>query len=188
MSFPMLIGLLLISIGSINLITFYVLQVLDTKQTIRDQDGSAYLVRYFIWKPKNKNWGRIYLHHILRSDHDRAAHNHPWPYKSLILKGQYREYTTAKNVVDSVDVAKPNPQEWKFSSWPVDRETVYADFQAGQYLKRPATWKHRLEIEEGKTVWTLVFIGPKVQEWGFFPHGVFCHWTKYDTHTGLCEE
>lgn len=169
-------------------IALYAIHVLHTVQIIRDADDSAYLVRYFIWKPKNKNWGRIYLHHILRSDHDRALHDHPWIFRSFILKGGYREVTTAQNVVENVEIARPNPQKWDFINWPKDRQHVAAKFKAGQYLKRPANWKHRLELLDGKTAWTLVFIGAKARDWGFYPNGKFCWWKKYNTGTGLCEE
>jgi hypothetical protein len=186
----------------IALILFYVLSVwyvhgvLRGRQIIRREDGVPYLVRYFIYRPNwldkigidSKKAGRIYLHHILRSDHDISNHDHPWAYRSLIVKGGYREFTTAKTVCDNVDFAKPNPQKWDFANWPKDRESVFADFKAGQYLKRPAEWKHRLEIPEGKTTWTLVFIGAKTRSWGFWPGGKFCPWKKYNTGTGLCEE
>lgn len=178
------------------ILAVYVDIVIRGKQIIRDADNVPYLVRYFIYRPNwldkfgidSKKAGRIYLHHILRSDHDRALHNHPWTFRSIILKGGYREFTTVKTVCDNAKAAKPNPQKWDFARWPVDRETVYANFRAGQYLKRPALWKHRLELLAGRTAWTLVFIGPKTNEWGFFPNGKFCFWKNYNTLNGLCEE
>lgn len=180
------------------LIALWVYQVNRTKQIIRDADGEAYLVRYFIWRPDwldyvkqglSKKAGRIYLHQILLSDHLRALHSHPWKFRSFILKGGYREYTTLKDVVQNAGYIRPNKNvKWDFANWPTDRETVYHDFQAPQYVRRPAAWRHRLELPQGKTTWTLVFIGARTQEWGFYPGGKFCHWKKYDTGTGLCEE
>lgn len=174
----------------------YVNNVLNGRQIIRDADERAYLIRYFIYRPDwldkigidSTKAGRIYLHHILLDDDTRALHSHPWTYRSFILKGGYREFTTSRTVCENVKLARPNPQKWDFANWPKDRETVYADFKAPAYLKRPAEWKHRLELLDGKAAWTLVFIGAKTNDWGFFPGGKFCPWRRYNNGTGLCEE
>lgn len=63
-----------------------------TKQIIGDDQGTPYMVRYFISRPNTKKKGRIYLHKFLRSDHDRALHDHPWNFVSIILKGGYWEF------------------------------------------------------------------------------------------------
>lgn len=34
----------------------------------------------------------VYLHNMRRSDYDRALHDHPWPFVSLVLRGGYWEY------------------------------------------------------------------------------------------------
>ena len=34
----------------------------------------------------------VYLHRFLRSDDDRALHDHPWPSLSILLHGSYREH------------------------------------------------------------------------------------------------
>jgi hypothetical protein len=174
----------------------YIWRVMKGRQIIRDANNEAYLIRYFIWKPdwlhyigiNPKKAGRIYLHHILRSDHDRANHSHPWSFISVMLKGSYVEYTTGADVYHGAKFTWPRKVKWDFVNWPLDRQTVRAEFKAPALIKRPAVWRHRLELREGQTAWTLVFIGPKTNEWGFFPGGKFCHWTKYNTGTGLCEE
>lgn len=92
----------------------------------------------------------IRIHHILRSDDDRAFHDHPWWYVSIILKGSYTEVT------------------------PVFKSGIYQGhlhkiFTANDLLvRRPYSW-HRLVLTEGR-VWTLFITGPKKQEWGFMPH------------------
>jgi hypothetical protein len=42
--------------------------------------------------PRNRLFN-IYLHHFLKSDYDRALHDHPWASLSIILKGEYTEHT-----------------------------------------------------------------------------------------------
>jgi hypothetical protein len=45
-----------------------------------------YLLRWYIWR--SKRFGSCYLHKFLRDDDDRALHDHPWWFVSLILIGQ----------------------------------------------------------------------------------------------------
>lgn len=87
-----------------------------TREEIRDANGDLYLTRYFIWKPRNKKFGRIYLHHIIRSDHDRALHDHPWGFVSLIQPPQNTKNTPISDGLGAA-VAMPdeeNPMFWGF--------------------------------------------------------------------------
>lgn len=87
-------------------------------------------------------WGNLYLHEILRSDEDKCLHDHPWRFITLILIGGYREEL-------------PTRTEWRPS---------------GTLLYRPATWRHRVEID--RPAWSLVWVSRKVRRWGFFTrHG-----------------
>jgi hypothetical protein len=36
-------------------------------------------------------WFSVLVHHIQKDDLDRAPHDHPWPFASLILRGGYTE-------------------------------------------------------------------------------------------------
>lgn len=81
----------------------------------------------------------VRLHHILRSDKGRDFHDHPWHYCTIILRGGYWEHT---------------PKGCKYHG-------------AGSILLRRATSWHRLEVEPGKTAWTLFITGRRKQGWGF---------------------
>lgn len=39
------------------------------------------------------------VHHILRSDRDRAMHDHPWENASLVLRGGYWEVAPGAAVI-----------------------------------------------------------------------------------------
>ena len=114
----------------------------------------------------------IFLHKLCRSDHDRALHDHPWSFVSLILKNGYKEIARLKGVSKDVDVVLQNVP--------------------GEILWRPANWTHRVIIEDGKPAWTLIFLGPRIRKWGFwvprFEGFKWCWWAKYDTHKAICEE
>lgn len=163
--------------------TFLLMRWVDnlysTREVIREADGTPYLVRYFISKPKSKTKGRIYLHHILRSDHDRALHDHPWGFTSFLLKGRYLEIADASQAL---------PGNGWLPYRDASEHLAYQLFESGDRLVRPADWRHRLVIAEGKSVWSLVFTTNKQRSWGFWPNGKFCPWKRYDNALGICED
>src|SRR5690606_35831081 len=52
-----------------------------------------YLKRWWLI-PRNPIFN-VYLHQFLRDDDDRALHDHPWPWCSILLDGSYIEHTIA---------------------------------------------------------------------------------------------
>jgi hypothetical protein len=123
-----------------------------TPDQLIPQNGlpSIYMRRWFIRRDKER--GNIYLHNILRSDDDRALHDHPWSSLSMILEGSYLEHTPAG--------------------------VVRCD--AGRVIRRKADAQHRLELIDGAPCWTLFITGPKVREWGFHCQDGWVHWSKFD--------
>lgn len=135
-------------------------------------DNDPYMLRWFVL-PKNP-WFKVYVHKFLRSDEERALHDHPWSFVSMILKGEYLEYTPQG----------PNPH--RRTRWSI--------------AHRESTHRHRVALINGfnpdgsyglQPCWTLVVCGPHVREWGFWCHdwvsdGVqrhlverFVHWTQW---------
>lgn len=118
---------------------------------------APYLLRWHL-VPRNRWFSNIYLHRILRSDDDRALHDHPWWNISIVLRGGYWEY-------------KPFIIMGRKTVLPIWRG-------AGAIVFRRPAAAHRLEIDPsvGPT-WTLFITGPKVREWGFLcPKG----WRHHD--------
>lgn len=117
-----------------------------------------YLTRWTLWGKRFGAGHKWFLHLFHRGDVETYPHSHPWFFWSLILWGGYWELTSA----DSANPAGPTVRTW---------------YGPGRLLKRPATWKHRVELPEGKTCWTLLWCGNKVQSWGFFcPNKGFIPW------------
>jgi hypothetical protein len=113
-----------------------------------------YMRRWFVI-PRN-NFFNIYLHQILRSDDDRALHDHPWVNCSILLNGRYVEHT--------------------ISSGGINRRKEY---RAGDIKFRGARSAHRLELVDGQC-WSLFITGPRLREWGF--HCVdkgWVHWREF---------
>jgi hypothetical protein len=55
---------------------------------------NPYLLRWWLI-PRNPVFN-VYLHKFLRDDDDRALHDHPWLWCSVLLRGEYIEVTTPR--------------------------------------------------------------------------------------------
>lgn len=102
---------------------------------------NPYMLRWWVI-PRNRFFN-IYLHRFLRSDDDRALHDHPWINMSYLLKGTYTEWTIAAGGTHYARVAK----------------------QGSIKFRRPR-FAHRVELHAGPC-WSLFLTGPIVREWGF---------------------
>ena len=111
-----------------------------------DSEGSEgyseiYLMRWWVI-PRNRFFN-IYFHRFMRSDEDRALHDHPWPSMSIILDGGYWEHMQGREE-------------------PVWREQ-------GQISVRSGSALHRVELDpigfgDSREAWTLFITGPKYRE------------------------
>jgi len=91
----------------------------------------------------------------MRSDDDRALHDHPWVNLSILLEGYYIEHSILAGGI--------NKQVIRF---------------AGDWKCRLPTSAHRVEIFE--PCWTLFITGPIVRVWGFHcPDAGFVPWSKF---------
>ncbi|CAE6811362.1 hypothetical protein R69746_05635 [Paraburkholderia aspalathi] len=117
--------------------------------------ADPYLIRWWVI-PRNRFFN-IYLHRFMRSDDDRALHDHPWANLSILLRGMYAEHTIAAGGVNVRTVR-----------------------QAGQWKFRPfGSAAHRLELIDGEC-WTIFVTGPRYREWGFHcPEEGWIHWKKF---------
>ena len=108
-----------------------------------------YLERYYVFlKDRNRFPFNIFLHKFLKGDPD-DVHDHPWPYATLILKGDYWEYTPIfNNLGEKIGEQK----HWR---------------APGHFRISSANSFHRIELEQGVTCWTLFMPGPQRKEWGF---------------------
>lgn len=109
-----------------------------------------YLRRWWLI-PRNR-WFNVYLHHFMRSDDDRALHDHPWWNLSVLLRGRYVEHTIAAGGIN--------------------RRT---EMRAGDWKFRRARAAHRIELVDG-ACWTLFITGPRLREWGFHCPRGWVHW------------
>lgn len=98
-----------------------------------------------------------YLHQFLRSDDDRALHDHPYGSVSIILRGAYHEHLAGTVVLR----------------------------QVGDVVVRDAVAPHRVELldhaETGLPApcWTLFLTGPRVRDWGFHCSQGWVRWQDF---------
>lgn len=111
--------------------------------------GDNYLRRWWV-VPRNP-FCSVYLHEILRSDDDRALHDHPWENTSIVLAGGYIEHTLDGGF----------------------------ERRAGDVVNRSAETLHRLVVPDGGRAVTLFMTGPRVREWGFACPQGWRVWTDF---------
>jgi len=121
------------------------------------------MIRYVLFRCEA--WG-IYIHKFLLSDYDRALHDHPWPFVAIVLKGGYHEEHD-----QTIDQGKVS--EWR---------------APGSVLLRPAEWRHRIVLPEGKTSWSLVIVGRRQRRWGFVLPDGWCWWRQHNPWLNICED
>ena len=112
-------------------------------------DEDPYLLRWWVI-PRNRVFN-VYLHYFMRSDDDRALHDHPWANVSILLRGTYLEHL-------KTDVKRR---------------------YAGDIVCRPSgRIAHRIELTHG-SCWSLFLTGPRYRQWGFLCPKGWLHWKKF---------
>lgn len=116
-----------------------------------------YLHRWWV-VPRNP-FMNVYLHRVMRSDDDRALHDHPWDNTSLIINGSYLEITP----------------DGEFQRNP------------GDIVTRPASALHRLVVPDGEECISLFLTGPKIRTWGFQCPNGWKPWRDFEHDNGCGE-
>lgn len=111
-----------------------------------------YMLRWYLI-PRNRLLN-IYLHKFLRDDDDRALHDHPWNFLSIMLWGSYLEI-------------RPNGEGLRSRS---------RGWLSMAY--RRATDRHRVILDNGPC-WTVVITGPRIRDWGFHCPQGFVPWRDF---------
>jgi len=130
-------------------------RLMDSREPDRIIGGEedAYMKRWFVI-PRNRIFN-IYLHRFLRSDDDRALHDHPWVNMSILLEGEYTEHTIKAGGINDRVIRK-----------------------SGAFKVRGPRSAHRIELHNGP-VTTLFITGPNVRSWGFHCPNGWRHWRKF---------
>jgi hypothetical protein len=131
------------------------------RMTIPCLDGTDYLVRLRIVQTP---WFGIYLHDIHKDDGDRAPHNHPWSFVSIVLRGDYTE---------------------RLYPDPLGRPEHYVLQRHGARSVHGMGRKsaHRI-VDAAPRLKTLILTGRRQASWGFFVNGEHVDWSDYERQIG----
>jgi hypothetical protein len=125
--------------------------------------ADPYLLRWYLI-PRN-HFINLYLHKFMKSDDDRAMHDHPWWFISMMISGRYFESLTVPNGRSS--------ENWRHAPsiafrWATDRHIVsLAKDEAGDPIP----------------CWTIVLTGPNSRTWGFWCPKGFVPWDEFVDQT-----
>jgi hypothetical protein len=133
---------------------------------IHDRDGSLYMGR---WRVVDEGtfgsrllrfftgYSSVRMHHIMRPDHDRALHNHPFTYRTFIMRGWYDE-------------------ERQRGRYGMVRDHAHGPGDSSHLTPQHY---HRISSVSPGGVWTLFFMTPNTSLWGFNVNGQHLDSVRY---------
>ena len=133
-----------------------------------------YLKRHWLL-PRNPIFN-VYVHEFLRSDDDRALHDHPWLFNaSWLLEGAYLEWVPSERMRRT----PPDTIEWM----PDPLRPVCRFLRAGDWKFRWGGAPHRVQLHnvagQERPCWTVFITGPRIRQWGFYCEKGWIHWKRF---------
>lgn len=107
-------------------------------------------------------WFALYLHFIFLPDDDRHLHSHPWRFSSLIVRGSYTE---------ELSLSDPRKSGVFVTEHKTHRTGSLHRMDEGKF--------HRIRTISENLV-TLVFVGKRRCNWGFWTENGYVLWEEYD--------
>jgi hypothetical protein len=135
-----------------------------------DPDGTLYMGRWHVVDEGTiggklleffTGYSSCRLHYINREDDDRDLHNHPFEYRTFVLKGFYSEEYLEPGYTGHLT---ESGKRW------IHRGGT----GTGSQFKR-----HRIDLISKGGVWTLFFMTRNTGRWGFFVNNKFVESTRY---------
>jgi hypothetical protein len=163
-------------------------------------DRDVYLRRWYVIRSERVG---LFIHQFVRSDEDRALHDHPWDFVVIPIWRGYIEHSERKEIC------------WQCGNKAVPDYNCPICHKSGQLTQiikqrilpiistrwRPATFRHRVELLKGdvftktsralssritaytygnkeKPAWSIFIRFKKIRVWGFWENG-FIAWNKW---------
>lgn len=130
------------------------------------RQDDPYLRRHWLF-PRNPFFN-VYVHEFLRSDDDRALHDHPWLFNaSWLIDGCYIERTITEGGACNHVMRRKGSFKFRWGKAPHRVELLQFINLSGQ-LMAPLP------------CWTVFVTGPRVREWGFYcMERGWIHWKRF---------
>lgn len=145
-----------------------ILNRLFKRREIVNCDRDLYLTRWFLIRTPVF---ALFLHQFIRSDEDRALHDHPWAFIVIPLwRGYYEHSEQACDCFWCRNHPTMPPRMFPTFRrvWPI----------IGTRFRR-ATYRHRVELIDGRPSWSLFIRFRKQRVWGFWTATGFVAWDKW---------
>lgn len=171
--------------------TSLLMRVLDRlfeKKVIVNCARDPYLHRWYVFRTERMG---LFIHKFVRSDEDRALHDHPWSFFVIPLWGGYIEHS---------DRELDHFEKWvAIKSWTEINQIVPSGLTIEQLKEavnarvgierriwplvssryRNTKYRHRVELIGGRPSWSIFFRFSKLREWGFWPKTGFIQWNRW---------
>lgn len=110
----------------------------------------------------------IRVHHFYRSDDERAFHDHPWWFVTLVVKGGYTD--VSGDTISLCSRCFPNePPDQNCYICHGERHYIERldHLRLGSIRFRRAKHQHTVRTDPGGA-WTVLVTGPNIRTWGFW--------------------
>ena len=142
-------------------------RILDHK-VIVNCERQPYLHRWYLFRTRRV---ACFIHKFIRSDEDRALHDHPWDFLVIPIWRGYIEHSD-RPITPPWFRANPMHPDNRVAVirriWPL----ISARFRRGEY-------RHRVELVGGRPAWSIFFRFSERRTWGFWPREGFTDWNKW---------
>lgn len=151
-----------------------ILDRLFQHKVIVNCDRDPYLFRWYVFRTKRV---ALFIHKFIRSDEDRALHDHPWGFLVIPVWRGYIEHSQGACSICSSSRYEEGYDcpRWLDSRIPRSRRVWPI---IGTRL-RSATYRHRVELIDGKPSWSIFFRFQEWRTWGFWLPEGFVAWNKW---------
>lgn len=159
-----------------------VLDFVLEKRVIVNCARDPYLHRWYLLRSERLG---VFIHKFVRSDEDRALHDHPWSFLVIPLWGGYIEHSDRPLTLDEWWAGL---SDWCESPHELD---LPAAAQQRRIAVRRRVWplisaryrgtdyRHRVELIHERPSWSLFIRFTKTREWGFWLPEGFQLWNKW---------
>lgn len=128
---------------------------------------------------------KLMVHHFLPNVEDRDPHDHPRSFWTLVLWGRYFDLVPCSHCKGSKVFGRhangdPNPCPYCEAEGMVVGDVM----KAGTVRYRRAEHTHITQSSD-RGAWTIVVMRPLERGWGFWRHGSWWPWKKYEKEFGF---
>jgi hypothetical protein len=163
---------------------FHVGRFLPEREVIGPLDCPI-LHRYTLVSRKGRFGFKLMLHRFQPNADDRAVHDHPASFVTIVLQGGYEDLVPCGDCDGhGTQISHENVAIWDCGTCRGGGLVLGDRMRPCMVRFRPATYRHVTKVgPRGCT--TLVLMGPKRRPWGFWLDGEWWPWRMFEFAFGL---